>query len=340
MTRLSLEALRDMAAAALVGAGTAEDTARAVARAVVAAEADGLASHGLSRIPFYAAQVRSGKVDGQARAQITTPARSAVVADARDGFAFPAIRQSLDRGIQLLRDSGTVGITVRNSHHAGAGGYHVEHVANYGYIALGFTNSPSAMAPWGGRRGSLGTNPIAFACPRADHPPLVIDLSLSQVARGKIMMAQKQARPIPEGWALDAEGEPTTDPDRALGGTMVPIGGAKGAALALMVEILTAALSGSHFAFEASSFFTAEGAPPRIGQSFLLIDPVVFAGEAFTARLEVLLGEVLGQDGTRLPGDRRLARRAAARSEGLELPGGLRGELESLAEGNPAPSGT
>ena len=224
-------------------------------------------------------------------------ARAAVRVDARHGFAYPAIRAGLDRALVMTAENGVAGVVIRNSHRCGAGGYHVEHAATRGCIAIGFSNTPSAMAPWGGSTGSFGTNPIAFACPREAAAPLVIDLSLSEVARGKVMQAAKAGEAIPPGWALDVRGRPTTDPQAALAGTMLPLGGAKGAALALMVEILSGALAGSNFAFEASSFFDAEGPPPGIGQSFLLLDPVVFAGEGFGRRLEVLLAHMLDRAG-------------------------------------------
>jgi (2R)-3-sulfolactate dehydrogenase (NADP+) len=159
----------------------------------------------------------------------------------------------------------------------------------------------------------------------------VVDASLSTVARGKLMVAAQKGEPIPEGWALDAEGRPTTDPKAGLAGTMMPLGGAKGAALVLMVEILAAALTGGQFGFEASSFFTADGPPPRIGQLFLLLDPERLGGADFTARLEVLLGAILAQPGTRLPGDRRLAIRARAEREGIVIDGKLHAELLNRA---------
>jgi (2R)-3-sulfolactate dehydrogenase (NADP+) len=332
MSRIvTLEALRRLAARALENAGTASDNARAVADALVAADADGIASHGVSRVPFYADQARTGKVNGRAVPELQVRARAAVRVDARDGFAYPAIRAGLDRAITLGAETGVVGVVIANSHHAGAGGYHVEHAANAGCLAIGFSNTPSAMAPWGGSRATFGTNPIAFACPREGKPPMAVDLSLSVVARGRIMQASQKGEAIPEGWALDAAGEATTDAKAALGGSMVPLGGAKGAALALMVELLTGALSGSHLAFEASSFFDAEGPPPRIGQSFLLIDPAVFAGDGFAARAERLFAEMTAQPGVRLPGARRLANRARAHAEGVGIPEKLYEDLERRA---------
>lgn len=166
---------------------------------------------------------------------------------------------------------------MRRSHHCGVLGHYAESIARNNLIGLAFSNTPSAMAPWGGNKPSFGTNPLAFGCPCAHCPdgqPIVVDMSLSKVARGKIMNAvQKGESSIPEGWALDAGGMPTTDPVQALRGTMVPMGDAKGAALVLMVEILSATLTGSNHAFEASSFFEAEGPAPGIGQSFILISP-------------------------------------------------------------------
>jgi (2R)-3-sulfolactate dehydrogenase (NADP+) len=193
-------------------------------------------------------------------------------------------------------------------------------------MALGFSNSPAAIAPWGGNKGSFGTNPIAFACPRAGQPPLVIDLSLSTVARGKIMLAAQRGETIPDDWAQDAQGRPTTDPRAALAGTMQPLGGAKGAALALMVEILTASLTGANPAFRASSFFETEGPPPGVGQLFLVFDPRRFNPD-FDHAVAELLAHVLDQDGTRLPGSLRLQCRERSRREGILLPATLLADL-------------
>ena len=183
----------------------------------------------------------------------------------------------------------------------------------------------------------FGTNPIAFAAPRARKDPLVIDLSLSKVARGRILVASQQGRPIPEGWALDADGRPTTDPDAALTGTMLPIGDAKGTALALMVEVLASALTASRFGYEASSFFSAKGSPPGVGQLLIAIAPNPLSGGRFGERLEALLEEMLKQDGTRLPGDRRLRSRQSAVQNGIRLTDEQYQKIVSLC--GPAPIG-
>ncbi|HEX5080116.1 MAG TPA: Ldh family oxidoreductase, partial [Geminicoccaceae bacterium] len=204
-------------------------------------------------------------------------------------------------------------------------------LAERGLIGLIMGNSPGGIAPWGGRRALLGTNPIAFACPRRAAPPLVIDVSLAKVARGKVMLAAQRGEAIADDWALDAEGRPTTDPQAALAGTMLPLGGAKGAALALMVEVLAAALTGAHFAAEASSFFDDRGPPPGVGQFLIALDPGPFSDGTFADRLEVLLGAIEAEPGARLPGARRLALRRKAAADGIEVPAALLGRLRELA---------
>ena len=332
MSTIDLNTLEELAARVLIGANTSAANADAVAAALVAADADGLASHGVSRLPFYADQAASGKVNGHATPILEQRAAAALRVDAADGFAYPAIRMGLDRARAIAGDTGVAAVSIGNSHHCGACGYHVEGVAEHGLVALGFSNTPAAIAPWGGLRGSFGTNPIAFACPRRANPPVVVDLSLSTVARGKIMLADKRGEAIPEGWALDSEGHATSDAHAALAGTMVPVGEAKGAALAMMVELLTAALAGASFAFEASSFFSAEGPPPRIAQTFVVMDPKAFGGQTFLDRVEALVADVLSQPGTRLPGDRRRAKRVAARAHGVDIPPELLAELQRRAE--------
>jgi (2R)-3-sulfolactate dehydrogenase (NADP+) len=223
-----------------------------------------------------------------------------------------------------------VGVT--NSHHSGAMGLPVARLADQGLVALAFTNSPAAMPVPGGRRPLMGTNPIAAAFPRRAAPPLVIDMALSEVARGKIMVAAKEGRAIPEGWALDAEGRPTTDPNAALSGAMLAMGGTKGALLAMVVELLCCALTGAAFGFEADSFFTDDGNRPRLGQALLVVDPGALAGSgAFAQRIEDFVAAMAAEEGVRLPGSRRDALSARATAEGVEIPDALHRRLLDLA---------
>jgi (2R)-3-sulfolactate dehydrogenase (NADP+) len=323
--------LQALALHVLVAAGAAEANAVPTADALIAAELDGLASHGLSRLPFYADQIKAGKVDGKAVPTVSHPAAALIRVDARCGLTFPAIDLGFEAASLVARESGIVAIAIANSHHAGVVGHHVEKLATKGLVGIAFANTPAAIAPWGGTRGVFGTNPIAFACPRSAAPPLVIDLSMSIVARGKLLIAAAKGEAIPAGWALDKEGNPTTDATAALAGTIEPIGGAKGAALAFMVEILAAGLTGSQFGFEASSFFDAEGPPPRTGQLFLALDPIALAGPSFRNRVEILCAAILEDPAIRLPGERRLKMRARLSREGIVVPAKLLAELRQRA---------
>ena len=333
MTIQTLEAMRALCISVLTRSRTSPENAAPVADALLAAEADGVASHGFSRLPAYADQAISGKVDGFAIPAVDQTAAAAVRVDARAGFAYPAIDAGLARAAGLVTETGVVAVAVGNSHHFGAAGYHVESLARQGLVALVFGNGPEAIAPWGGGRALYGTNPIAFACPRAGADPLVIDLALSKVARGKIKLAADRGEPIPESWAVDADGRPTTDAARAMDGALLPIGDAKGAALVLMVEIVAALLTGSNCGFEASSFFTAEGPPPRVGQFFVVLDAERFAGPGFLGRVEALMDAIVAQPGARLPGARRLQARAEARRSGVQIPDALYDDLVRRAEG-------
>lgn len=301
-----------------------------MAKALVAAEADGHRGHGLSRVAAYAAQARSGKVDGFAKPAAESRAAALVAVDAGNGFAYPAIDVAVAELTTRAPETGVAAATVFRSHHAGQLGAHVERLAEKGLVALMFTNTPKAMAPWGGTEPLLGTNPIAFAAPRRDEPPLVIDLSLSKVARGRVMAAAKAGEGIPEGWALDAGGNPTTDPKAALVGSMLPAGGAKGAALALAVEVLAATLTGANHSRDASSFFDGDGDPPGVGHAVIAIDPQRTAGGGFADRLEGLLAACAAEGGTRLPGTRRLESRRDAHENGLSVPEAVLGEVEAL----------
>lgn len=325
-TRTSSE-LHELAARVLVNAGASPVNAGIVADALIAAEIDGINSHGLSRLPAYADQLATGKVDGLAKPEVKWTAAAVVSVDARHGFAFPAIAAGIEMALPIVRETGVMAISVGNSHHCGVMGHFVESLARQNVLALAFSNSPGAIAPWGGKRGVFGTNPIALACPRRDQEPLVIDLAVSVVARGKIMQAANRNETIPEGWALDTSGKPTTDPREALAGTMVPIGGAKGAALALMVELLSAALTRSHFGFEASSFFDAKGGPPGIGQLFLMFDIQTFGGDAVIERIETLCQAIEADPGARLPGARRFAIRKKILESGIDVHDSLYQEL-------------
>lgn len=330
--RISLKDAAALAHAALAAAGARPDMAAATARALAAAEAAGQAGHGLSRVPQYAAFLKNGRADGAAVPRIVNERGGAVLVDARHGLAYPALALAEAEAAWRARAHGVAFAGVTNSHHSGAMGLPVARLAQQGLVALAFTNSPAAMPVPGGARPLMGTNPVAAAFPRRGGPPLVIDMALSEVARGKIMVAAKEGRPIPEGWAVDAQGRPTTDATAALSGAMLAMGGAKGALLAMVVELLCCALTGAAFGFEADSFFEDDGNRPRLGQALLVVDPGALAGaDAFASRIETFIAAMTAEQGVRLPGSRRDALAARAAAEGVEIPDALHRRLMALA---------
>ncbi len=307
---------------------TDETNARSVARALVGAEAEGQKGHGLSRVPTYAAQAKIGKVVGTARPTIEWKRPSAAVVDAKHGFAYPAIDLALDALPDAARQNGMAAAAITRSHHCGVVGHPVERLAGEGLLALMFANTPGAIAPWGGSKAVFGTNPIAFACPLPGKAPIVVDLSLSKVARGNILAAKQKGEAIPQGWALDVAGKPTTDAAAALAGTMLPLGDVKGTALALMVELLAAGLTGANFAADASSFLDAKGPPPGTGQLLIVFDPAAFGSSL--DHFARLAASIEAQPGARLPGARRLAAREKAKREGVTITDALLAEIEAV----------
>lgn len=332
MPDIALAELRVLAERALSRAGAAPAMAAATAQALVAADAQGLASHGVSRVPQYAGHLKIGRADGNAEPRIAHAKGGAVLIDAGDGLAFPACALAVDEAIARARANGVAFAGVCNSHHFGAAALHLAPVADVGMAGFAFGNSPAAMPAWGGKRALFGTNPIAAVFPRRERAPLVIDLSLSEVARGKIMVAASQNEEIPFGWALDKDGQPTNNAKAALEGMMLPAGGAKGAMLALMVELMVCALTGAHFGFEADSFFVAAGNRPRIGQAFIVVDPGALAGsDVYFERIETLVAAMLEDREVRLPGDRRRTLAQKAAREGVTIPDALLAQLRQLA---------
>src|SRR5258708_261198 len=268
------QALLQLARTALEKAGAHSKMAEAAARHLVRAEEQGLPTHGMSRVPFYCGMLRKGRADGAAQPAMVAERAAGCLIDNRDGLPYVWVEWAMEELTQRARRNGSGLAGIRNSAHIGVLGIPLLPVAEAGLVGFAFTNSPAAIPAWGGKKGLFGTNPVAAAFPRKNKNPIVIDLALTTVVRGKIMMAMKRGEKIPEGWALDRHGKPTTDPKEAIEhGSLFPIGGAKGAMLALMFELVCAALTGSAIGPEADSFFLEKGNKPRIGHAFLAIDP-------------------------------------------------------------------
>ncbi len=317
---LSLSEIEDLSFRALVAAGTSEENARPLAVATAATEADGVASHGLAYIPIYCEHVQCGKVDGQAKPDLLQPRPGLITVDAATGFAHSAIDLGFQKLIPLAREQGVAALAINNSYNCGVLGYHTYRLAKAGLVGIGFTNAPASIAPSGGRKPVVGTNPFSIAVPGEDgEPAILIDQSASAIAKSEVMKHAREGRPIPEGWVLDAEGNPTTDPDIGLKGSMVPSGGYKGVSVALLVELLAAALSGATLGIHASPFSGTAGGPPKTGQFFLAIDPMATSGDIFAERINDLTTAIREQEGAHLPGDGRKNKRLVARKNGVAV---------------------
>jgi (2R)-3-sulfolactate dehydrogenase (NADP+) len=305
--------------------------AETTAEHLVRAEAQGLGTHGMSRVPFYCGMLKNGRAVGAARPKMVADKGAVCLIDNADGLPYESTAWAIEEVIQRARRNGIGFAGIRNSAHVGVMGIHLLAVAEAGLVGFAFTNSPAAIPAWGGKKALFGTNPVAAAFPRKGKDPLVIDLAMTTVVRGRIMMAMRKGERIPEGWALGADGKPTTDPKEAIErGSLFPIGGAKGAMLALMFELICAALTGAAIGAEADSFFVEEGNRPRIGQAFIAIDPSALAGmEKFSERVETVVRSMLADPEVRLPGSRRFASAAAAK-KGIEVPDELLQQIEKL----------
>lgn len=316
---MSLDEVEALALAALTGAGATQAQAWPVARSIRLAERDGMRSHGLLYLPIYVEHLTCGKVDGRAQPTLTQPRPAAVVVDAAHGFAHPAI----DLGLPALRDAartcGIAALTLHRSYNCGLLGHHAEEIARAGLIGLCFTHAPASISPVGGKVPVIGTNPFALAVPDGQGAArFVLDQSASVVAKSEVLLRARKGEAIPLGWALDSDGQPTTDANAALKGSMLPAGGVKGFGMGLLVEVLASALAGANSSRTASPFSGPVGGPPATGQCFIAIDPAAFA-EGFVERIAALAEAITAQEGARLPGTRRITARQATESQGVAI---------------------
>ena len=331
MPTISLPDLTDLATRALKRAGASRVMATAAAQALVAAEAEGLSAHALSPVALYAQHLREGRANGKAKPKVIKRVGATCLIDADGGLAFPAAAVAAREAIKRAQRYGVAFCGVTNSHHFGAAAYHLAPVAEAGLVGLAFTNSPAAINAWGGSKAFFGTNPVAAIFPRRNGAPIVVDLSLTEVTRGKIMVMAKEGKPIPPGWAVDRDGHPTTDAQAALTGSLIAIGGVKGTALALMVEVLCVALTGAALSRENDSYFEP-GNKPRIGHAILAINPQSLAGtDVYFSRIEDMISGMLADAGVRLPGARRQLATIRAQTDGVAIADGLHQELLKLA---------
>ncbi|MCA8870205.1 MAG: Ldh family oxidoreductase [Rhodobacteraceae bacterium] len=330
-TRVSLADIETTARTALMAHGALGWIADEVAKAVRMAEATGNVICGLYYLESYCKQLLSGRVKGNVEPLVRQARPAAIEVDALYGFAQPAFARGLDMAVAAAREMGSCAFAIRHSHTCTSLGYFTEQIAGKGLIGLGFTNASAVVAPPGGNKPVLGTNPMAMAVPaRQGGVAFQFDQSTSAIAMGKITMAASAGQPIPLGWAVDADGNPTTDAKAALKGSMLSMGGYKGWGLGLMVEMLAACLTGTINSLDSSALKAPDGPPHNFGQFYFLLDPEVFAGEAFWQGLQKVSDAVAAQPGARLPGaNRRLP-------EAVEIDADLWVLAQALAQATPA----
>lgn len=327
--------LRTFTIACYTSLGVSPEDAAVAAQCIVDADLEGQGSHGMLRLPFYARRIAAGQISAKPQMQVLNRRSASALLEAGNGLGPVAGLRGMDIACDLAADAGAGLCAVRGGNHLGLMSFYVSHGARRGFLALAFSNTPPGVAPPGGRRPLLGTNPIAAAIPTSG-PPVVIDMATTQVARGRVLKASLTGQSIPPGWALDSKGHVTTDAKAALAGSMISLGGAKGFTLALLVEILTGVLAGAGVSHEVGGTFVASERPSNVGHSFLAIDPTAFA-EGFTARVEMLCELIRTSQPAdpavpvRVPGDRRHRLRAEAEVRGVEVGDELLGELDKLA---------
>ena len=330
---MSVSDIEAFALKALIAAGTTEANAASLARSVAATEQDGIASHGLAYVPTYCLHVECGKVDGAAVPELDVVRPGLAIADAKTGFAHPAIDLGFEWLLKAAREQGIAALGLRNSYNCGILGYHTDRLASHGLLGIGFTNAPASVAPVGGKKAVVGTNPFSVAVPgAAGETRILIDQSASVIAKSEVMKHAREGMAIPEGWALGPDGEPTTDPDVALKGTMIPSGSYKGFGTALMVELMAAAMTGATLGIDASPFSGPVGGPPKTGQFFIAIDPELSSGGVFSQRVDHLIEAIVDQDGARLHGAERFEARVNADKNGVAVNAAIVGKVKEWAD--------
>jgi LDH2 family malate/lactate/ureidoglycolate dehydrogenase len=328
--------LEDFCAGVFVSLGMDLEDARVASDSLVRANLEGTDSHGISRLAIYARRIREGRISARPDLRVERDG-SVLRVDGGNALGQVASHHALKAALPVARELGIAGVAVRNSNHFGTAAYHCQMACREGMALIATTNSPPGIAPWGGKEAYFGTNPIAFGFPAREEPPVIVDMSSSVVARGRIIQAAREGTPIPEGWATDEEGMATTD--AALKGAVLPLGGAKGYALALAVEVMSGVLSGAAFGPGVNNLYRDGDPPADVGHCFIVLDVSRWMSlEEYYARMEQFLAEIkaspLARDAEEIlyPGERRHRTYLENERRGLALPATVRQELEELAK--------
>ena len=319
----------ELAKKTLMACGASEENAQPLAHGIIAAELEGIKSHGFHYLPIYCLHLQCQKVKGLASPKINSQSAVAFAVDADNGFAHRAITLGFKELIPAAKENGIASLAISNSYNCGVLGYHTQALAKEKLIGIGFTNAPASIAPVGGIKPVVGTNPISVAVYNKGSVKILIDQSASVVAKSEISVRAKSGESIPTGWAFGPNGEDTTDASIALTGTMAPTGGYKGFGIGLFVEIITACLTGANLGTEASSFADSKGGPPGTGQFFIAINPEKYS-KGFEEKITNLINNIESQDGPRVPGSKRIANAKANADTPINIKQDLYNKIISL----------
>jgi ureidoglycolate dehydrogenase (NAD+) len=334
-TSVSAAKLTGFAAACLEQLGLARADARLVAETLVESNLRGVDSHGVVRLPHYAKRLRNGTVKAQPRISVRRTGPSTAVVDGDAGMGQLVAVRAMREAIALASETGVGAVSARNSSHCGACAYFVELAVREGMLGVALTHTDSIMVPPGMRSIFLGSNPIAFGAPGGKEPPVIIDMSTTHAAWGKVLVARQEGKPIPPDWGVDSRGRPTTDANEVVG--LAPTGGHKGYALALMIEILCAHLAGVPFGRHVTKMYGELEKPRNLGHFMLALDVARFAEPAlFRSQIDSLLKEIRSEEPTEpsrpplAPGDPERLSAARRARDGIPLPDTLIAELNAL----------
>lgn len=340
----TVEKLLEFCSNLLQGAGVPKSDADIVADVLVDTSLEGLDTHGISRLPIYLTRIQSGRINPVANIKVNKTAPAVASVDGDNGLGQLVAAKSMELAIELAKEAGVGAVAVKRSNHYGASAYFCKQATVAGMAGMAFTNTPSGIPPWGGREAYFGTNPIAFGFP-AKEQPVVVDMSSSIVARGHIILAAKQGKPIPEGWAIDKDGRPTTDAKAALAGAVLPMAGPKGYAMALAVEVMSGILSGSAFGKEVGWIYDESTKPVDIGHFFIAMDVAMFMPfDSYVDRMDQMITEIKespkaeGVEEIFIPGERRTLKANSRNKEGIPISDQLLAELNQLAQGLGVPT--
>ncbi|MBZ4654456.1 MAG: hypothetical protein JG781_1813, partial [Peptococcaceae bacterium] len=335
---LNIDNLRQFLQNCFFKVGVPEEDCVIVTDNLLKAELWGIDTHGISRFPIYLRRLQKGLVNPKPKIRIEKRLVAVLLVDGDNGLGSVVTAKSLNKGMAVADTYGVCAVGIKRSNHFGAAGYYSNLGAQKGYITIILTNGPPAIPPWGGKEPYFGTNPLAFGLPRQGKPPIIVDLATSLVARGKIIRAAKEGKPIPPDWALNKEGYPTTKAEEALEGILLPMAGPKGYALSLAVEYLAGVLAGAGFGRDVAWQYGNSETEANVGHLLILLKPEAFLDPTdYYSRTERFCEEIksiaLAPDspGIRLPGERGYKLEQELRKKGIEVTENLANELWTIA---------